>query len=322
MSKRKLAQLGLSLCLFLGISSCSVETSGPTGGDEGVAAIRIDGSSTVLPISSAVAEAFQQSHPNVDIRVNKSGTGPGFEKFSRGETEINDASRPIKEAEAQRLQEAEIGFVELSVAIDGLSVVVNKENDWATALTIDQLTSIWEKGGSIQKWSDLDASWPDEQIKLFGPDSESGTYDYFREVTVGKGELRTDYQESVDDNVLAYNIAEEKYALGYFGFAYLNANQDKLKGVAIAPRGADAAAAVAPSAETIENGTYRPLSRPLFIYVRTDALNRPEVHEFVDFYLSDEGQELVKVKYVPLSADQLTESRSRLSQAATAPASH
>ena len=319
MSKNSTLLLSACACLWLGLSSCSVETSGTegaAGGDAGT--IRIDGSSTVLPISSAVAEAFQQSHPDVDVRVNKSGTGPGFEKFSRGETEINDASRPIKEAEAKRLKGAGIDFVELSVAIDGLSVVVNKDNDWAAALTIDQLTSIWQQDGTVRKWSDLDPAWPDEEIKLFGPDSESGTYDYFREVTVDKGELRTDYQESVDDNVLAYNIAEEKYALGYFGFAYLNANQDKLKGVAISPRGADVSEAVAPTPETIENGTYRPLSRPLFIYVRTDALKRPEVRQFVEFYLSDEGQELVKVKYVPLSADQLNESRTRLADALAA----
>ena len=309
------------MCLPLLFLSCTVEVTDISDGSSaggGQQTIRIDGSSTVLPISSAVSEAFQQTHPDVDIRVNKSGTGPGFDKFARGETEINDASRPIKETEAQRLKEAGIGFVELKVAVDGLSVVVHQENNWARALTIDQLTSLWKKGGTVRKWSDLNSAWPDEQIKLFGPDSESGTYDYFREVTVGDGELRTDYQESVDDNVLAYNVSEERYALGYFGFAYLNANQDKLKGVAIAARGMDAAEAVAPTAETIEDGTYRPLSRPLFIYVSTAALARPVVREFVEFYLSEAGQELVKVKYVPLSPEQLSESRSRLAEAVSA----
>lgn len=314
--------LSLGVALTLICSSCTVEMSGSSSGGNGRQTIRIDGSSTVLPISSAVAEAFQQSHQDVDIRVNKSGTGPGFEKFARGETEINDASRPIKQTESQKLQGAGIEFVELTVAIDGLSVVVHKDNDWATALTIDQLTSIWEKDGTVRKWSDLNPAWPREEIKLFGPDSESGTYDYFQEVTVDDGDLRTDYQESVDDNVLAYNIAEEKYALGYFGYAYLSANQDKLKGVAIAPRGTDVAQAVGPTPETIENGTYQPLSRPLYIYVSTAALNRPEVREFVEFYLSDAGQELVKVKYVPLSPEQLSESRNRLADAVSSPASN
>ena len=263
-----------------------------------------------------MAEAFQKAHEeDVDIRVNKSGTGPGFEKFARGETEINDASRPIKETEAAKLKEAGIGFVELQVAIDGLSVVIHPDNDWAETLSVEHLAKIWGSDSSVKKWNDVDPSWPDEEIKLYGPDSESGTYDYFLEAVIGKeGQIRTDYQESVDDNILARMIAEEKYALGYFGYAYLSENKGKLKGVAIAP-GSDLSAAVAPTPETIENGSYSPLSRPLFIYVRTDALARPEVADFVKFYLSEQGQEEVRVKYVPLSNAQLQESLSRLEAA-------
>ncbi len=317
MSRKSLVFLTSSALTALSLCSCSVEQSGGTSSkDENVQSIKIDGSSTVAPISSAVAEVFGDTHPHVQPRINISGTTGGFDAFIRGETDINDASRPIKQAEMDRCKEAGIEFVELKIGTDGLSVMVHKENDWCDALSIPQLTELWKKDGSVKLWSDLNPAWPAKEIKLFGPDTKSGTYDYFREVTVGKdGLIRSDYQENTDDNVLATGIAGEKLALGYFGFAYYAENADKLKVLGIAD-GDDLSHAVKPSPETIENGTYTPLSRPLFIYVRRDALERPEVADFVSFYLSDEGQKLVSVKkYIPLDAEQLAESRARLQEA-------
>lgn len=307
------------------LPSCSVEQGGMAGGGASagpggsgggaVKTILIDGSSTVAPISSAVAEIFGDNHPDVQPRVNVSGTTGGFDKFIRGETDINDASRAIKPQEVDELKAAGIGYVELQIGTDGLSVVMNTENDWCDALTIAQLTELWKKDSPIETWSDLNLAWPEKDIKLFGPDSKSGTYDYFKEETVGADNpIRSDYQANVDDNVLATGIGGEKYALGYFGFAYYIENQDQLKALGIV-KGEDVSAAVKPTRETIENGTYTPLSRPLFIYVRLDSLQRPEVAEFAKFYLSEEGQGLVARMYVRLSDDQLAASRERLEKA-------
>lgn len=305
------------LVLILSCPACTLEVAGTTSSEEGgrTTTIRIDGSSTVAPISSAVAEVFEDDHPEVRLRVNTSGTGGGFDRFGRGETDINDASRPIKPEEERLCRDARIDFVELKVAIDGLSIVVHKDNDWCRELTVDQLRSLWEKDSRITKWSDLNPEWPNKRIDLFAPDSKSGTYDYFVEAVLGKdGTLRGDYQESVDDSVLATGVAGELHSLGFFGFAYYVENQDKLRAVAIAPN--DASAAVEPTEATIESGAYVPLSRPLFIYVNTKSLQRPEVAEFVKFYLSEQGQEMVSVrKYVRLNEDQIAESRQRLDEA-------
>ncbi len=319
----------LSVCaLGLLLASCSVEQNGGAGtSSDGTGAagatktIKIDGSSTVAPISSAMAEVYGDDHPDVQVRVNISGTTGGFDAFIRGETDINDASREIKKSEIERCRESDIEYVELKIGTDGLSVMVNKDNDWCDALTIDQLAELWRKDSPIKLWSDLNPSWPNKEIKLFGPDSKSGTYDYFKEVTVaeafGKEALtRNDYQENTDDNVLATGIAGEKYALGYFGYAYYAENQDKLKVLGIAPMGSDVSQAVKPTTETIVGGTYVPLSRPLFIYVRRDALERPEVADFVKFYLSERGQELVSFKkYIRLNPAEFQESNQRLEEA-------
>lgn len=204
---------------------------GPVSGE-----VVIDGSSTVQPISAAVAEEFSKLHPEARVPVGTSGTGGGFKKFIEGVLDINDASRPIKESEAAACRDKGIEYLELMVAIDGLTVVVNPENDWCAGLTVDQLTAIWEPDSKIHKWSDLRPDWPDEPIKLFGPDADSGTFDYFTEVICGEsGRIRTDFQPSPDDNVLVTGVAGDKYALGYFGFAYYLENQDRVKGLAIAP---------------------------------------------------------------------------------------
>jgi phosphate binding protein len=196
----------------------------------------IDGSSTVAPISSAVSEEFSKLHRRVRVPVGTKGTGGGFKRFIEGDTDINDASRPIKESEAQELQAKGIEFVELKVAIDGLTVVVNPQNNWVDGLTVAQLEEIWKPSSTVQKWSDLNPDWPDEPIKLFGPDTDSGTFDYFTEVICGEsGASRSDYQQNTDDNFLVTGVAGDEFALGYFGYAYYVENQDKLQALAIAP---------------------------------------------------------------------------------------
>lgn len=293
-----------------GCLGCSLEES-ETGSNQ----IEIDGSSTVYPVSFAVVEEYEKTHPDVTITVSQTGTGAGFERFARGETVISDASRFIKPKEIKACKENGIDYVELQIAIDGLTVVVNSENDWCDALTVDQLKQIWQKDSDVKKWSDVDPSWPDEEIKMFGPGTESGTYDYFVEEICGKDiGSRSDYEYSSKDNVLVEGIAGEKYALGYFGYAYYAENKDRLKALAISPTD-NPEDGVLPTTENVESGAYTPLSRPLFIYVRKDALKRPEVVEFVDFYLS-KGQEFVKrVKYVPLRQEILDEMNKRFEEA-------
>lgn len=259
--------------------------------------IAIDGSSTVFPITEAVAEEFQKMNPNVKITVGVSGTGGGFKKFLVKETDINDASRPIKDKEKKQAEENGIQYKEIKVAYDGLSVLVNPQNDWVDYLTIEELNKIWNKDSQIKTWKEIRPEWPNEEIKLYGPGSDSGTFDYFTEEVNGEsGNIRPDYTASEDDNVLVTGIAGDKYALGFFGYAYYVENTDKLKVVPIDGGNGP----VEPTSETIENGQYSPLSRPLFIYVNTEALDRSEIKEFVKYYLT-EGKELVpEVGYVKL----------------------
>ncbi|MCA9116178.1 MAG: PstS family phosphate ABC transporter substrate-binding protein [Planctomycetaceae bacterium] len=310
--KTRPASLLLSLVLLTG---CTVEDAGKQSGGEGqelTGTVMIDGSSTVFPISQAVAEEFQKVQPKIKVVVGTSGTGGGFDKFIKGETDINDASRPIKKSEIASCREKGIEFIELKVAIDGLSVMVNPANDWCDALTVAQLKSIWEPGSSIQKWSDLNSEWPDEPIKLYGPDTDSGTFDYFTEAVVGKGGAsRSDYTPSTDDNVLVRGISGDKYSLGYFGYAYYIENKEKLKVLGIAP-GDDLSAAVKPADDVIESGEYTPLSRPLFLYVSTASLKKPQVSAFLRYYL-EQGQKLVgEVGYVKLSESVVTEAKAKL----------
>lgn len=266
--------------------------------------IRIDGSSTVFPITEAVAEEFQKAHPRVRVTVGISGTGGGFKKFGTGETDITGASRPIKPSEVDLCNANGVDYVELPVAYDGIAVMVHAKNTWASSMTVDELKRLWapEAQGTVTKWSQVRAGWPDEEIHLFGPGVDSGTYDYFTAAIVGEEHSsRGDYTSSEDDNVLVQGIATDRLALGFFGYAYYEANQDKLKLVGIEDGNDDnGKGPVRPSVSTVADGTYQPLSRPVFIYVNTKALDRPEVAAFVKFYLAH-GPELVEeVGYIPL----------------------
>lgn len=278
--------------------------------------ITVDGSSTVAPITSLIVEDFSELHPEVRVPVGTSGTSGGFKKFVRGDIDICDASRPISETEIEELKKNGIEWVELQVAIDGLSVCVNPKNDWCKSMTVAQLKTLWEPESKITKWNQIDPSWPDRNIKLFGADTDSGTFEYFTEAVVGKKKSsRADYQQNSEDNVLVQGIAQDEDALGYFGYTYLSTNQDKIKAVAISKTD-NVADAVAPNLETIRTGTYDPLSRPLFIYVTKKAIEKPHVAAFLKFYFSDEGQKLVEeAKAVRMSDDQLKATREKLDAA-------
>ena len=290
--------------------SCGSPKEGTT---EGVSAalkgrVKIDGSSTVYPISEAVAEEFRNVQPDVKVTVGLSGTGGGFKKLSRGEIDINGASRTIKEEETKACEANNIHSLELEIAYDGLSVVVNPKNDWVKDITVAELKKMWEPAAQnkITKWSEIRAGWPNEVFHLYGAGTESGTYDYFTEAIVGKSHSsRGDYTASEDDNVLVQGVATDKNALGFFGFAYYEANMEKLKLVAIDDQNeTNGAGAILPSVETVKNKTYSPLSRPLFIYVNSVAVKRTEVIEFVKFYI-DKSKELSgEVGYIPMSDDE------------------
>ena len=262
--------------------------------------IKIDGSSTVFPITEAVAEEFQKAKKGaVKVTVGIAGTGGGFKKFCRGEIDISDASRPILKQEMQACKGAGIEYIELPVAYDALTVMVNPKNDWVKSLAVADLKKMWEPAaqGKVTSWNQVRSEWPNSPLKLFGPGADSGTFDYFTEAIVGKAKSsRGDFTASEDDNVLVQGIANDRNALGYFGFAYYIENQKKLKAAAIdAGKGP-----VLPSTKTVEDGTYQPLSRPIFIYVSKKSLDKPEVKEFVEFYLKN-GPPLIKqVKYVAL----------------------
>ena len=268
--------------------------------------IRIDGSSTVAPITSLVAEEFGDKHPEVRIPVGISGTSGGFKQFVRGELDICNASRPISESEVAELKKQNIEWVEIQVAIDGLSVCVNPKNDWCKAITVAQLKALWSPDSTIKKWNEIDPSWPNREIKLFGADTDSGTFEYFTEVIVGKKKSsRADYQQNTEDNVLVQGVAQDEAALGYFGYTYYVTNKDKVKALAISNT-ESAADAVAPELEDIRSGKYAPLSRPLFIYVSKKALEQAHVAEFLKFFLSADGQKLVsEAKAVQMSDSQL-----------------
>ena len=264
--------------------------------------IQIDGSSTVFPITEAVAEEFQKAKKGkIKVTVGISGTGGGFKKFCRGETDISDASRPISGSEIKICKEAGIEYVELPVAFDALTVVINPKNDWAATMTPADLKKMWDPGaqGKVSNWNQIRSSWPNAPLKLFGPGADSGTFEYFTEAVVGKAKSsRGDFTASEDDNVLVQGVASDRNALGYFGYAYYAENTGKLKAVAID----DGKGAVPPSAKTVENGTYQPLSRPIFIYVSKKSMSKPEVKEFIEYYLKNAPPLVKQVKYVPLPA--------------------
>ena len=277
----------------------STDSSEKVEGSKLSGAIAIDGSSTVYPITEAVAEEFRFAHPIVKTTIGVSGTGGGFKKFGRGETDISDASRPIKDKEKILCEENGISYVELSVAYDGLAVLVNPQNDWVDHFTIEELKMLWEPSaqGNIMKWNQIRSEWPDQEIHLFGPGTASGTYDYFTEAIVGEsGASRGDFTASEDDNVLVQGIAGDKYGLGFFGLAYYEENKDKLSLVAVDGGNGP----VKPTLETVKDGSYEPLSRPLFIYVNSTAVARPEAIEFVNFYLENAAELSKEVGYIPM----------------------
>lgn len=284
-------------------------SSGGGSGPQVSGPVVIDGSSTVEPLSSAAAELFQGQNPGVNVTVGTSGTGGGFQKFCNGETDISDASRPIKDEEAATCQAKNIAYEQLQVANDALTVVVNKENTWANCLTVEQLKKIWEPGSTVKTWNEVDPSFPNEPLALFGPGADSGTFDYFTaEINGAEGESRTDYSPSENDNVIVTGVQGSKGGLGYFGFTYFEENADKLKAVQIN----DGKGCVAPSSEAAQNGTYTPLSRPLFIYVSDASLKKPQVVAFTEFYLTQDSQIVEAARFVPMTPEQKTKSEQSL----------
>jgi len=268
----------------------------------GAQIVKIDGSSTVFPITEAVAEEFQiAKRGKIRVTVGISGTGGGFKKFCRGEIDISNASRPIKQSEIDSCRKAGIDFVELPVAFDALTVVINPQNKWASTMTVMDLRKTWEPSaqGKVTSWNQIRPKWPNEPMRLFGPGADSGTFEYFTEAIVGKAKAsRGDFTASEDDNVLVQGVASDKNALGYFGYAYYAENQKKLQAVSID----GGKGGVQPSPKSVEDGTYQPLSRPIFIYVSKKSMDKSEVKEFVEFYLTKAPPLVKEVKYVPLPA--------------------
>jgi phosphate transport system substrate-binding protein len=283
--------LALSLLALIGVAPRAAKAQ----------VIKVDGSSTVFPITEAVAEEFQKANKGkVKVTVGIAGTGGGFKKFCRAETDVSNASRPILKSELDDCKKSGVQFIELPVAFDALTVIINPKNDWVKSLTVADLKKMWEPSaqGKVTTWNQIRSEWPNSPLKLFGPGADSGTFDYFTEAIVGKAKSsRGDFTASEDDNVLVQGVANDRNALGYFGFSYYIENQNKLKAVAID----GGKGAVGPSPKTVEDGTYQPLSRPIFIYVSKKSLDsKPEVKEFVDFYLKNAAKLVKDVKYVAL----------------------
>ncbi|HVJ63667.1 MAG TPA: PstS family phosphate ABC transporter substrate-binding protein [Bdellovibrionota bacterium] len=277
----------LSLTLALAAGSAALAK------DEGQ--IRIDGSSTVFPISEAVAEEFAKVAPKVRVNVGVSGTGGGFKKFLLKEIDISNASRHIKDSEKADAKKNGITYIEIPVAIDGITVVVNPKNKWASDITLAELQKIWAPDSKVKTWKDVRADWPAKEIKLYGPGTDSGTFDYFSEVIGGKsGALRSNYVKSEDDNVLVRAVAGEEAAMGFFGYAYYVENKTQLKALSVDK--------ISPDATTIQGGTYKPLSRPVFIYVNKESLKKAFVKKFVEFYIKNAGTLSKEVGYVPFQA--------------------
>ena len=315
---RKITLLALLLVLVAAVAAgCGGDGRGDDEASDGTTAettetgdsgaqlsgrIQADGSSTVGPFTTAAAERFGAVEPDVQITVGVSGTGGGFERFCRGETDLSNASRTIDADEAQICEEDGIEYTEFQVANDALTVVVNTENDWVDCLTVEQLNTIWGPGSNVDSWSDVDPSFPDEKLTLFGPGTDSGTFDYFTDVINGEeGASRSDYAASEDDNTIVTGVSGETGGLGYFGFSYYEENQDTLKALEI-----DAGdGCVAPSVETAQDGTYTPLSRPLFIYAKNESFARPEVAAFVEYMLDNETEIAEASQFVPLTEEQL-----------------
>jgi phosphate transport system substrate-binding protein len=287
-----------------GQSAQDARTGGSGGATSGPTLVSVDGSSTVFPISEAVAEEFQKVNKDTRVTVGIAGTGGGFQKFCRSEIDISDASRPISATEIEACKKSGVEFIELPVAYDGIAIAVNPKATWADKITTAELKTLWapDAQGKVAKWSQIRKGWPDREIHLFGAGVDSGTYDYFTEAVTGKAKAsRGDFTSSEDDNVLIQGISNDELALGFVPFAYYEGNKDKLKLVPVDDEKADnGAGPILPSGETIRTGTYQPLSRPVFIYVSTKAAERPEVRQFVEFYLKNAEKLVNEVNYVGL----------------------
>jgi phosphate transport system substrate-binding protein len=293
------------------------EASGDTtaasgGGSDLSGRIEIDGSSTVGPFTTAAAERFQGENGDVQVTVGVSGTGGGFERFCRGETDLSNASRPIKDEETAACEDAGIELTEIQIANDALTVVVNEGNDWVDCLTVEQLSAIWGPDSKVDNWNEVDPSFPDERLTLFGPGTDSGTFDYFTdEINGEEGASRSDYSASEDDNTIVTGVSGEAGGLGYFGFSYFEENQDTLKALEID----GGKGCVAPSVENAQNGTYAPLSRPLFVYAKNEALQKPEVEAFVRYMLDNATEIAEASQYVPLTDEQVEKATTDLEAA-------
>ncbi|WP_409472268.1 PstS family phosphate ABC transporter substrate-binding protein [Streptomyces sp. HC307] len=305
--RRAAAPPALAAAVVVAAGACGGADAGSgSGGTRLSGTIRVDGSSTVAPLSTAAAQLFQVENPGVGVTVGTSGTGGGFEKFCAGETDISDASRAIEDDEKAACEKKGVRFEEFQVANDGLSVVVNKDNDWAECLTVEQLRKIWEPGSKVNNWNQVDPKFPDQKLELFGAGTDSGTFDYFTEAVNGEeGASRTDYSPSEDDNVTVQGVAGSQGGMGYFGLSYYEENKDELKVLKIDGGGG----CVEPTRQTVQNGTYTPLSRPLFIYPKASSLQKPEVLAFVEFYVEHHAEIAESALFVPLNSEQEAELR-------------
>jgi phosphate transport system substrate-binding protein len=300
-----------ALVVLLALVAMATSACGGDGGEASGGTISADGSSTVGPYVTSAAESFRDE-TGTNVTVGISGTGGGFERFCRGETDLSNASRPIDEDELAICEENGVEYVELQVANDALTVVVNRTNDWATCLTVDDLKKIWQPGSKVDSWRDVRASFPDEPLELFGPGTDSGTFDYFTDAINGdEGASRTDYQASEDDNVIVQGVRGTPGGMGYFGFSYYEENQDALKALEID----GGSGCVAPSSESAQGGDYKPLARPLFVYAKTDALERQEVEDFLRDMLDNEATIAETAQFVPLNETQIEENLAKLDEA-------
>jgi phosphate transport system substrate-binding protein len=295
------AMVGSALLL----GACGANGGAEGNGEQLSGTVKVDGSSTVAPIAEAINEEYAAVQPDVKVSIGVSGSGGGFEKFIAGETDLSNASRPIKDEEKQKLEEAGIDFTEFKVANDGLSVVVNKENDWVEEMTMDDLRKLWLEDGKTKKWSDINPEWPDEEVKFYSPGTDSGTYDFFHEeVLEEKDMVRQNIQLSEDDNVLVTGVTGDKNAIGFFGYAHYLANKDQLKVVKID--------GVEPTNETVESGDY-PLSRPLFVYAKNESMkNNEAAYDYMKFTLENAGEMAEAVGYVSLQEDQYKKALEKL----------
>ncbi|MGW9498849.1 PstS family phosphate ABC transporter substrate-binding protein [Streptomyces prasinus] len=303
----------LTAVALLAVSACGSAEAGPDGsggeGEKPSGTVRVDGSSTVAPLSTVAAELFRAENAGVEVTVGTSGTGGGFDKFCHGETDISNASRAIEDVEASACKLKGVEYQELQVAGDGLSVVVGKDNDFVECLTVDQLRMIWQPGSTIDNWNQVDAAFPDRELELFGPGTESGTFDYFTEAVNGEeGASRADYKVSEDDDLIVRGVAGSAGGMGYFGHSYYEENKDELKALAI--DGGDGC--VAPTVQNVQDGSYKPLARPLFIYPKVSSLEKPEVAAFIEYYVENNERIAEKANFVPLGAEQDAELREDL----------